>query len=816
MRRGLRALAITGAVALAVSAALPAAAIELAATPNRPSADDLPRVSDHRPPDFSDEAATLPEGLVAALERDLGMGPEEYLGQAQLGLDGAEIVTALLAEGVSVNGGELDGYEVVVYVDSADDAATVESTGARVVVGQQERSDPTGVELEVADDLYGGEGWGYQVTSTGYLTCSIGIPGYNASGDDVFATAGHCFGQESSSTGTAQYDQRVADPRAMNRSQPKQFGGSPTPGDTIGTLVPGSKQFGGGADVALLTTSSSTAILRPQVAQWGGSGFAASDSGSGAPLDTTFQLTGVTAGFVGAPICKSGSTTGWSCGTVLDVDWGVSVSGKQVNSIKTDACVVPGDSGGIAVIGTEAAGITSGSGFGTPDIGSWCDPGVTYPFSVFFHVIDPGIDGDNASVTSTYGAAWTPCTGPVPVVTSLSPGGDPDGPAPLTGKVPCIVAGATTTVSLHLDGSPTALATATPVGTAGSFAFALDGVAPGSHSYEIAVTWNGETSSVAGSVDIVDRSGLPARLAGADRYATSAAIAAEWDESFDSDVVFIATGENYPDALSAAAAAAHVGAPVLLTKKNELPAVVKAQLNTLQPNTIVVLGSTAAISSSVFNALKTVSGAPTVTRLSGSDRYDTGRRIVSYAFDDGAGGLVDVPSVVIATGRNFPDALSAAPGVARDGGAVILVDGTQTSIPSATLAVIDDLDPDRIDIAGSSKVLTSAIEKQLRLRYGSGVVSRVAGDDRYETSRLITDRYWGDAPAVFFAVGTNYPDALAGAALAGALASPLLVTEKSCMTSATRSLVLALDAEERVLLGSSTVLSSSISSLATC
>ena len=823
MRRRTRAIAIAGAVVLTVTSALPATAsvvpaspAELAAGPDRAGSDDRARVSDPRPSDFADAAVSLPEGLVAALERDLRMSPEEYLVEAQRGIDAAAVVTALLDDGVTVNGGELDDDEVVIYVDSAEDVPAVESTGARAVVGQQERSDPTGIELEAVDDLFGGEGWGYQVSSSTSLTCSIGVPGYNANGDDVIATAGHCFGLEKSSTGTTQYNDRLADPRSMDRTQPRQFGGSSTPGDWIGTLVPGSKQFGSGTDVALLTTSYSNAILHPQVAQWGGSGFAPDDAGSGAPLDSEFRLTGATAGFDGAPICKSGSTTGWTCGTISEVDWNVSVSGKIVNSVMSDVCVIPGDSGGIAVVGTAAVGITSGSGFGTPPVGEWCDPTVPNPFSVFFHMIDPGIDGDTFSVADKYGDDWTPCTGPVPVVSSLAPGGDPDGPAALKGKVPCVVAGVATDAALYLDGSPTALATTTPSGTAGSFDFSLEAVTVGAHDYEIVVSWGSETSSVSGSLDIAERSDLPSRLAGDDRYATAAAIGSEWDESFDADVVFVATGENYPDALSAAAAAAYMGAPVLLTKKSSLPSVVKSRLNALHPDTIIVLGSTASISSSVFNDLKTVSGSPSVTRFSGSDRYDTARKIIDYAFDDGADGLVDVPSVVIATGRNFPDALSAAPAVARDGGAVILVDGSASSIPSATLSVVDDLDPDQIYIAGTTTSVKAAIETQLDKRYGDGIVTRIAGSDRYETSRMLTDRYWGDAPAVFFAVGTKYPDALAGAALAGALGAPLLVTEKSCMSSSTRSLVLALDAEERVLLGSSASISSTVASLQVC
>src|SRR5690606_29047138 len=121
-----------------------------------------------------------------------------------------------------------------------------------------------------------------------------------------------------------------------------------------------------------------------------------------------------------------------------------------------------------------------------------------------------------------------------------------------------------------------------------------------------------ESAGVPGSLTITGTPpvvpDLPDRIFGSDRYATAAAVATEWDESFDADVVFLATGENYPDALSAAAAAAYRGAPVLLTKKNSLPPVVKSKLQQLAPSKVVVLGSTAAISASVFSTLTSMFG----------------------------------------------------------------------------------------------------------------------------------------------------------------------------------------------------------------
>jgi len=314
----------------------------------------------------------------------------------------------------------------------------------------------------------------------------------------------------------------------------------------------------------------------------------------------------------------------------------------------------------------------------------------------------------------------------------------------------------------------------------------------------------------------VDDGSLPSRIAGVDRYQTASYIASVWDWDHDADVVFLATGENYPDALSAAAAAGKLGAPVLLTPKKSLPSEVKSRLRELDPSKVVILGSTASVSSSVESAVKSIVGSSNVVRLGGSDRYETMRRIVRFAWDDPASsGLIPAPTVIIATGGNFPDALSAGPAASVDGGAVVLVDGTASSIPAPSLTLISQLSPRQIIIAGGTGTVSTKIEKQLASLY-PGMVARVAGSDRFDTSRRLVARFFTASSGVFFATGRNFPDALAGAALAGALPAPLLVTDKSCVSSATKSLVLSLGASDRVLLGSPTTLSTSVASLKTC
>lgn len=91
------------------------------------------------------------------------------------------------------------------------------------------------------------------------------------------------------------------------------------------------------------------------------------------------------------------------------------------------------------------------------------------------------------------------------------------------------------------------------------------------------------------------------RVAGADRYGTAAAVAEAFDPEVD--VLYVATGENYPDALTVSALAGQQGAPVLLTQQDHLPSDTAAAAERLQPDRIVVIGGSEAVSPEVLEAL---------------------------------------------------------------------------------------------------------------------------------------------------------------------------------------------------------------------
>jgi putative cell wall-binding protein len=95
--------------------------------------------------------------------------------------------------------------------------------------------------------------------------------------------------------------------------------------------------------------------------------------------------------------------------------------------------------------------------------------------------------------------------------------------------------------------------------------------------------------------------GTVARYAGANRYETAAAVAAKFFPN--AKRAFLASGENFPDALVAAAAGGSSETPVLLVTRDVIPQATRDRLDATTPDHIWLTGGTAVISDAVFNAL---------------------------------------------------------------------------------------------------------------------------------------------------------------------------------------------------------------------
>ncbi|HHX47818.1 MAG TPA: cell wall-binding repeat-containing protein [Brevibacterium sp.] len=169
-------------------------------------------------------------------------------------------------------------------------------------------------------------------------------------------------------------------------------------------------------------------------------------------------------------------------------------------------------------------------------------------------------------------------------------------------------------------------------------------------------------------------------------------------------VAFIATGLNFPDALSGGPAAVRLGGPLLLTMPGSVPDAIAEELSRLQPGRIVVLGSHPTVTDEVAEILREFTTGE-VTRLAGPSRYDTSALTSAAAFP------APVPVVYLATGHNFPDALSGAPAAGVLGGPLLV---THPNRLSAEIAQeLRRLRPERIVILGSHPTMSHRVHLEL-------------------------------------------------------------------------------------------------------
>lgn len=290
------------------------------------------------------------------------------------------------------------------------------------------------------------------------------------------------------------------------------------------------------------------------------------------------------------------------------------------------------------------------------------------------------------------------------------------------------------------------------------------------------------------------------RLAGADRYATAAQVSYA---TYPADVpyAYVATGENFPDALSAGAAARQRGGPVLLVTRSTIPAPTAAELASLKPQRIVVVGGEAVVSASVASALRAFATTGQVLRYAGPNRYATSASVSRQTFG------VGVASAYIATGLNFPDALAGVPATAAAPGPILLVAGA--TIPEEIRAELTRLQPKRIVILGGTSVVPASAAAALDA-YTSGPVLRWAGANRYATAVEISSGAYTSAGVVFLTTGLNYPDALAGGPAAAEWGGPLLLVEKDRVPTVVMDELRRLHPEIVVLLGGTRVVSDSL------
>lgn len=236
------------------------------------------------------------------------------------------------------------------------------------------------------------------------------------------------------------------------------------------------------------------------------------------------------------------------------------------------------------------------------------------------------------------------------------------------------------------------------------------------------------------------------------------------------DTVVIATTVNYPDALAGAPLAKKYQAPMLLNPPGALDSEVLKELSRLNAKKVYILGGTAAISEPVFKALTDANRNP--VRIAGTTAAETAAQI--------ARNLGANQTVILASTLNFPDAMAAsAPAAAL--GIPILLTG-RDALPEATLKVLADFQVTKTIMVGGEALISAKFDDALNGPLANYGPLRLKGITKYDTALEIVNYFKQDAQKVYIATGVNFPDGLAGGALAAKTGSPLILIDSSVIT----------------------------------
>lgn len=254
---------------------------------------------------------------------------------------------------------------------------------------------------------------------------------------------------------------------------------------------------------------------------------------------------------------------------------------------------------------------------------------------------------------------------------------------------------------------------------------------------------------------------------GQNRYDTGVQVSnTGWNKG--SNAVVLGRGDLPIDALTGSVLAKKFQGPLLLTMSSTLPDKVVSELNRLQPKTVYIIGGETAVSNEVQLRIKKLGYS--VKRIAGKNRYDTSVKVADE--------IGKSSELILATGKESPDALSIAPFAGIKQFPILFTE--QNALPSEVRDIIQNRNVQKVTIIGGVSAISAKVEAELS-NLGVKNVERIAGANRYETSVAIARRFQSvlNLRSLYFASGVSFIDALPGSALAALNGSPILLTNNT-------------------------------------
>lgn len=193
------------------------------------------------------------------------------------------------------------------------------------------------------------------------------------------------------------------------------------------------------------------------------------------------------------------------------------------------------------------------------------------------------------------------------------------------------------------------------------------------------------------------------------------------------------------------------------------------------------------------------------TRLSGLTRYETAKAISEY-YTPGK-----VQNVILSTGNEFADGLSASVLAHQKEAPILSVDSTVDRSKDAFNYITQHLNPTgTIYIIGGTGAIGSEFETKLN-NLGFQNITRISGKDRYDTSYQLAQSLNNSfISTIVISSGESYPDALSIASFAANKDWPILLSSKNALTKEVKDYLSVKKPSKVYITGGSGVISNNV------
>ena len=203
------------------------------------------------------------------------------------------------------------------------------------------------------------------------------------------------------------------------------------------------------------------------------------------------------------------------------------------------------------------------------------------------------------------------------------------------------------------------------------------------------------------------------RIAGANRYQTADAIAervCQWLGPDYDGGAFVATGQNFPDALAASPIAASRGWPIYLAPPNGLTGSTRTSMGNAGVSDVYLLGESDVVSAEIETELEARFGSVHVDRFGGHDRYDTALAVAAFATERAGLGW---SHTALCTGSNFPDGLTGGVLAGYMDSVLLLTQGRELEAKVRTTILANKPEVYEVYYLGGTDVVSGAVQNSL-------------------------------------------------------------------------------------------------------